>query len=147
MQTEKEIRIARLTELLNTEPFLGSKAEFGRAIGMKSGAIVYQWITGRRPITEKTARALEKRFTKPNGWMDSLASGMAMQVSGAEENLLRIFRGFNVEQQAEVLLMMRHMDEKQRAATPPKRNHHIEKLVADAISHHEHMEEVRKRTR
>ena len=66
----KEIRHKNLKELLESR--CGNKqAEFGRKTGI-SGAYVYQLISQRRPVGDRTARKIESSFELPRGWMDSI---------------------------------------------------------------------------
>lgn len=77
MENTQAIRRAKLAQVLAADPFNGNKADLGRALGYKSGAMVYQWLKGIRPITEDTARAIEKRANRPKGWMDANGSTVA----------------------------------------------------------------------
>ncbi|MGK4923315.1 hypothetical protein ACSLUB_12350 [Bordetella hinzii] len=53
-----EFRIARLQAAVDHLSG-GNKTDFGRRLGYKDGAFVRQMVTGVRPVTEKTIRAIE----------------------------------------------------------------------------------------
>lgn len=74
MRPVSDIRRDRLLELIK-EHAEGNAAAFGRLIG-KSRAQIGFWTAkpgkpGAKNLGSTTARALEKQFMKPNGWMDS----------------------------------------------------------------------------
>ncbi|CUJ80950.1 S24 family peptidase [Achromobacter sp. 2789STDY5608628] len=48
----------------------GNKTEFGRRLGYKDGAFVRQMLSGIRPVTEKTVRAIED-MPGMRGWFDA----------------------------------------------------------------------------
>lgn len=55
----QEHRRARLQALLDAPEFGGNKAKLGAALGLKSGAMVWQMLDGRRPVSEKTVVKIE----------------------------------------------------------------------------------------
>ena len=71
-----EVRRDRLKELI-AEFAEGNQAEFSRQIG-KSRAQVGFWLTApdkphAKQMSHATVRALESKFGKPTGWMDTAA--------------------------------------------------------------------------
>lgn len=74
MRPVTEIRRQRLLELIRDQAE-GNASAFGRMIG-KSRAQVGFWTAepgkpGAKNISHPTARAIERTFSKPNGWMDT----------------------------------------------------------------------------
>lgn len=85
LEALQAVRIERLTELLRSR-FASNKAAMGRALGYRDGAFVRQMIEGERPVSEKTARAIEVELRLPEGWMDqvpttTVVAGAASRVS------------------------------------------------------------------
>jgi len=115
----QDVRIAALQNILTEEPFNGSQADLGRALGKKSGAIIYQMLNRIRPISEKTARDIEARLRKPKGWMDRGAGQLQVSESAApyvvegraltarEEIIMDLVCGLTPEQQEELLPTLR----------------------------------------
>lgn len=61
-------RVKRLAAAVE-EKFGGNRANLGRALHYRDGAFVWQMLTGLRPITEKTVRAIEA-LPGMAGWFD-----------------------------------------------------------------------------
>ncbi|MEC4682928.1 MAG: S24 family peptidase [Nitrospirota bacterium] len=68
----KEIRHKNLKNLLESRCG-NNQAEFGRRTGL-GGAYVYQLMSQRRPMGDRTSRKIENSFDLPRGWMDSIHS-------------------------------------------------------------------------
>ncbi|MFY3127603.1 S24 family peptidase [Achromobacter xylosoxidans] len=66
-----EFRIRRLADAVN-HVSKGNKTDFGRRLGYKDGAFVRQMLSGIRPVTEKTTRAVEA-MAGMSGWFDEAA--------------------------------------------------------------------------
>lgn len=62
-----DVRIKKLEELLSGKL---TRAQMGRDLGFQDGAMIYQYVSGRRPISEAVARKIEKKYGKHKGWMD-----------------------------------------------------------------------------
>lgn len=67
-----EHRMARLLAAID-HVCKGNKTEFGRRLGYKDGAFVRQMLSGIRPVTEKTVRAIED-MPGMRGWFDEGAA-------------------------------------------------------------------------
>ncbi|MDF3851378.1 S24 family peptidase [Achromobacter denitrificans] len=63
-----EFRIGRLDAAVE-QVSKGNKTDFGRRLGYKDGAFVRQMLTGIRPVTEKTIRAIEA-MPGMKGWFE-----------------------------------------------------------------------------
>lgn len=63
-----EFRIARLVAAVE-HVSKGNKTDFGRRLGYKDGAFVRQMLSGIRPVTEKTIRAIEA-MPGMKGWFE-----------------------------------------------------------------------------
>ncbi|MFA1686539.1 S24 family peptidase [Achromobacter dolens] len=71
-----EHRMARLLAAID-HACKGNKTEFGRRLGYKDGAFVRQMLSGIRPVTEKTVRAIED-MPGMRGWFDLEAASAAV---------------------------------------------------------------------
>ena len=63
-----ERRVARLRLLLSEHD--GNRAKLARHLG-KAPAQVNQWFNGVRTITERSAREIESKAGRPEGWLDA----------------------------------------------------------------------------
>ncbi len=66
----RKTRRARLNELVDSPRFGGVAARLGEALGYSSKSWVNELLTGKKPITERTARGIESKLKLPAGWLD-----------------------------------------------------------------------------
>lgn len=69
-----EIRRKNLHQLI--QKYEGA-ARLARRLGHKGNSYLSQLSTGHRPVTERTARDIEKQLNLPNLWFDATAGGNA----------------------------------------------------------------------
>lgn len=80
---EQSFRRARLAELVARQPFAGNQAELARAMGLQSGALIYQMLSERRPITEKTVDKIHRMLGgKFRGWFDHPNYTQVLELGG-----------------------------------------------------------------
>lgn len=74
-------RISRLQDLVR-DKYEGNKASLGKALGYNDGSYVGQLLSGKRPITEKTVDAIEKK-THNRGWFADTSSADQVRAEGS----------------------------------------------------------------
>lgn len=96
----QHIRRKRLERLINE---YGTQEKLGEVIGISTGYVNHMF-TAYRPITEKSARRIEKACNKPDGWMDTDPGD---NLSEEWNSLLAIFREAPEEKRQLAIRMMR----------------------------------------
>jgi hypothetical protein len=79
-------RIQRLQEAIDLVS-VGNKTDFGRKLGFKDGAFVRQMLSGTRPITEKTVRAVEALHGMKGWFSPSEAPKAAQPARSSTKNI------------------------------------------------------------
>jgi hypothetical protein len=73
-ETTAEYRLRRFRDLLAHDDFAGNQAKLGKALGWASGAIVWQILEQRRPVTEKLIDKIESlQAGRYAGWFSDAA--------------------------------------------------------------------------
>lgn len=93
-----EFRIRRLADAVD-HVSKGNKTDFGRRLGYKDGAFVRQMLSGIRPVTEKTTRAVEA-MAGMSGWFNETET--PADVGNAQQPLTRSAWPFSTISEAEV---------------------------------------------
>ena len=83
-----------------------------KEIGITSGT-VSGWKRGNKP-QELTIAKIEKYFGVPTGYFNEEAEKNPMQLSIGEENLIRLYRSFSIEEKSNIQAYLASLEEAKR---------------------------------